>query len=70
MSALTGWLGRKARNRAEKQRVRARAKAIGQARTTVAAQFDLWETSISKRSSMEPGSRQRVPCGRSSRGPR
>ena len=30
--------------RAEKQRVQARAKAIGQARSAVSSQFDLWET--------------------------
>ena len=43
-SALTGWLGGKARKRAERQRVRARAKAISDARRSVSAQFDLWET--------------------------
>lgn len=44
VSAFTGWLGKKARKRAEKQRVRARAKAIGSARSGVSSQFDLWET--------------------------
>ena len=44
VSALTSWLGGKARRKAEKQRVRARAKAIGDARSAVSSQFDLWET--------------------------
>lgn len=44
LSSVASFFGKKSKNRAEKQRVQARAKAIGQARSAVSSQFDLWET--------------------------
>lgn len=44
LSSVASFFGKKSKSRAEKQRVRARAKAIGQARSAVSSQFDLWET--------------------------
>lgn len=44
VSSIASFLGKRSKNRAEKQRVQARAKAIGQARSAVSSQFDLWET--------------------------
>lgn len=44
LSSVSSYFGKRSKNRAEKQRVQARAKAIGQARSAVSSQFDLWET--------------------------